>query len=68
MTRGLAVRTARSAQGLDDLRPVSSRLKDVLVWAPLPQPVRLNLTRTAVLADDRAASAMLRRRRAEAWR
>ncbi|MGH3024501.1 MAG: GNAT family N-acetyltransferase [Gaiellaceae bacterium] len=37
--------------------------EDVLVWAPRPKAVRVSLTRTAVLAADRAARSILARRR-----
>jgi hypothetical protein len=36
--------------------------EDVLVWARRPRPIRLNATRTALLAADRAARSILRRR------
>lgn len=35
--------------------------EDVLVWAPRPRPVRLNVTRTALLAADRSARSLLHR-------
>jgi alpha-D-ribose 1-methylphosphonate 5-triphosphate synthase subunit PhnG len=37
--------------------------EDVLVWARRPRPIRLNATRTALLATDRTARSLLRRRR-----
>lgn len=36
--------------------------EDVLVWAPRPRAIRLNLTRTALLAADRSARSLLARR------
>ena len=36
--------------------------EDVLVWARRPRPIRLNATRTALLAADRSARSLLRRR------
>ena len=36
--------------------------EDVLVWARRPRPMRLNVTRTALLAADRSARTLLRRR------
>ena len=35
--------------------------EDVLVWAQRPRPIRLNATRTALLAADRSARSLLRR-------
>lgn len=35
--------------------------EDVLVWAPRPRAIRLNATRTALLAADRCAKSLLRR-------
>jgi len=37
--------------------------EDVLVWARRPRAIRLNVTRTALLAADRSARSLLRRRR-----
>ena len=37
--------------------------EDVLVWARRPRPIRLNATRTALLAADRSARSLLGRRR-----
>jgi CelD/BcsL family acetyltransferase involved in cellulose biosynthesis len=37
--------------------------EDVLVWARRPRAIRLNLTRTALLAADRSARSLLRRSR-----
>ncbi len=37
--------------------------EDVLVWAPRPRAIRLNATRTALLAADRCAKSLLRRAR-----
>jgi hypothetical protein len=37
--------------------------EDVLVWARRPRPIRLNVTRTALLAADRSARTLLGRRR-----
>lgn len=36
--------------------------QDVLMWAPRARPIRLNATRTALLAADRSARALLQRR------
>ncbi|MGH3061994.1 MAG: GNAT family N-acetyltransferase, partial [Gaiellaceae bacterium] len=37
--------------------------EDVLVWARRPRTIRLNATRTLLLAADRSARSLLRRRR-----
>jgi Acetyltransferase (GNAT) domain len=37
--------------------------EDVFVWAPRPRAIRVNLTRTALLAADRSARSLLRRGR-----